>query len=57
MCNATQICLNLKPPTVQATALAKTSRQFAAVSNAVGAYGWQQRQKNGIHCIMHCPIR
>jgi IS605 OrfB family transposase len=42
------IRIKLDPAPAQAAALAKTSRQFTAVFNAVCAYGWQHLEKNGI---------
>jgi IS605 OrfB family transposase len=42
------IRIQLDPSPAQADALAETSRQFTAVFNVVCAYGWQQREKNGI---------
>jgi putative transposase len=53
------IRLQLDPTLAQATALAETSRQFAAVFNAVCAYGWQQREKNGseLHRALYYPLK
>jgi predicted transposase len=49
----------LEPSLAQANALAETSRQFTAVFNAVCAYGWQQRQKNGValHRALYYPLK
>jgi putative transposase len=53
------IRIQLEPSPTQADALAQTSRQFTLVFNAVCAYGWQQRQKNGIelHRALYYPLK
>src|SRR5262245_61233937 len=53
------IRIPLEPSPTQAAALAETSRQFTAVFNAVCAYGWQQREKNGIelHRALYYPLK
>jgi putative transposase len=40
--------LLLKPSHAQGDLLAETARQFTAVFNAVCAYGWEHREKNGV---------
>jgi len=51
--------LLLRPTPEQVTALAETLDQFTAVFNAVCAYGWQQRERNGVrlHQAMYYPLR
>jgi putative transposase len=53
------IRIELDPAPAQAAALAETSRQFTAVFNAVCAYGWRQREKNGIelHRALYYPLK
>src|SRR3954447_6953854 len=53
------IRIQLEPSPTQADALAQTSRQFTLVFNAVCAYGWQQREKNGIelHRALYYPLK
>jgi len=53
------IRLLLEPSPAQASALAETGRQFTAVFNAVCAYGWQQREKNGVelHRALYYPLK
>jgi putative transposase len=42
------IRIKLQPTIEQAHALLDTRRQFTDVFNAVAAYGWQERIKNGV---------
>lgn len=42
------IRIKLQPTPEQANALLETRRQFTDVFNAVAAYGWQARIKNGV---------
>lgn len=42
------IRIELQPTHEQANALRETRRQFTHVFNAVAAYGWQERIKNGV---------
>jgi len=53
------IRIKLAPAPAQAAALAQTSIQFTAVFNAVCAYGWQHREKNGIelHRALYYPLK
>ena len=53
------IRIELEPSPVQAAALAETSRQFTAVFNAVCAYGWESKEKNGIelHRALYYPLK
>lgn len=47
----------LKPTPEQASLLAETTRQFTAVFNAVAAYGYENREKNGVtlHHALYYP--
>lgn len=49
----------LRPTADQAAALAETLDQFTAVFNAVCAYGWQHREKNGVrlHHATYYPLK
>ncbi|MDP9312278.1 MAG: transposase [Chloroflexota bacterium] len=53
------IRIKLQPTTEQTTALLETRRQFTDVFNAVAAYGWQQRIKNGVtlHHALYYPLK
>jgi putative transposase len=42
------IRLRLSPTAEQAVALAETRRLFTLAFNAVAAYGWREREKNGV---------
>ena len=50
----------MQPTPEQAEALEETSRQFTAVFNAVCAYGWRERERNGVrlhHALYQMCIR
>lgn len=49
----------MHPTPEQAEALKETSRQFTAVFNAVCAYGWRQRERNGVrlHQALYYPLK
>jgi len=53
------IRIKLQPTSEQATALLETCRQFTDVFNAVAAYGWQERIKNGVtlHHALYYPLK
>ncbi|HEX6292142.1 MAG TPA: transposase [Herpetosiphonaceae bacterium] len=53
------IRIKLQPTAEQATALLETRRQFTDVFNAVAAYGWQARIKNGVtlHHALYYPLK
>src|ERR671916_214354 len=53
------IRLKLCPTPDQAIALVETRRQFTDVFNAVAAYGWQERIKNGVtlHHALYYPLK
>ncbi|MCX6023875.1 MAG: transposase [Chloroflexi bacterium] len=53
------IRLRLDPTAEQRTALLATLQQHAACFNTVAAYGWEQRQKNGValHKATYYPLR
>lgn len=53
------IRIKLRPTTAQANALFETRRQFTEVFNAVAAYGWQARIKNGVtlHHALYYPLK
>jgi putative transposase len=53
------IRLPLYPTSEQAAHLTATSRQFTAVFNAVCAYGWREREKNGVtlHHTLYRPLK
>ncbi|MER3403490.1 MAG: transposase, partial [Armatimonadota bacterium] len=50
------IRLRLKPTHEQADALLETLRQHAECFNAIAAYGWAQREKNGVR-LHHATYR
>jgi putative transposase len=49
----------LQPTPEQAEALEETSRQFTVVFNAVCAYGWRERERNGVrlHHALYRPLK
>lgn len=53
------IRIKLQPTPEQANALLDTRRQFTDVFNAVAAYGWQERSKNGVtlHHALYYPLK
>lgn len=53
------IIIQLEPSSTQALLLADVYHQFTDVFNAVAAYGWQQREKNGVklHHALYYPLR
>jgi putative transposase len=53
------IRIKLQPTSEQANALLQTRRQFTDVFNAVAAYGWQHRIKNGVtlHHALYYPLK
>lgn len=53
------IRIKLQPTPEQANALLDTRRQFTDVFNAVAAYGWQERIKNGVtlHHALYYPLK
>lgn len=53
------IRIHLTPTRAQADTLAETSRQFAAVCNAVCAHGWHERVTHGVtlHHATYYPLR
>lgn len=53
------IRVQLEPSDAQDAALVETAQQFTAVFNAVCAYGWEQREKNGVtlHHALYYPLK
>src|ERR671916_564817 len=53
------IRIKLQPTSEQADALLATRRQFTDVFNAVAAYGWHERIKNGVtlHHALYYPLK
>ena len=49
----------MHPTPEQTEALNETSRQFTAVFNAVCAYGWRERERNGVrlHHALYYPLK
>jgi putative transposase len=49
----------MQPTSEQVQALNETSRQFTAVFNAVCAYGWRERERNGVrlHHALYYPLK